>query len=221
MGDGTVLEAVLLGRIMSLVKNYLDLEKEHLWVVYPRTREMQNNLHAQIVGVWEPEKLRKPEEGSEDEAIAEAPEAPSAAPSSPGYEDDYFSIRGEILFYAPDRGNLVVRIQQAPRKTSDKAKAFKLLLNGTLSSERTLGYFWDLQVKRHLNTLVVVEGSVVGLIPPRKRDKDEARSDRRSARKPDGRGASANRPPRSTSTPPVVRREALPKPAKRTEKNSD
>src|SRR5689334_6494987 len=30
--DGVELNAVLLGRIMSLVKNHLDLEKEHLWV---------------------------------------------------------------------------------------------------------------------------------------------------------------------------------------------
>lgn len=43
--DGTELDAVLLGRIMSLVKNHLDLEAEHLWVVYPRTRQENDNLH--------------------------------------------------------------------------------------------------------------------------------------------------------------------------------
>ena len=32
--DGTELNAVLMGRIMSLVKNPLDLEQEHLCVVY-------------------------------------------------------------------------------------------------------------------------------------------------------------------------------------------
>lgn len=58
--DGAQLDAVLLGRIMSLVKNHLDLEQDHLWVVYPRTGQKDGNLHLQIVGVWEPENLSKP-----------------------------------------------------------------------------------------------------------------------------------------------------------------
>lgn len=35
--DGTLIDAVLLGRVTSLIKKHLDLDKEHLWVVYPRT----------------------------------------------------------------------------------------------------------------------------------------------------------------------------------------
>ncbi|MEM9149385.1 MAG: hypothetical protein AAGB19_02895 [Cyanobacteria bacterium P01_F01_bin.3] len=35
--DGTVIDAVLLGRVTSLIKKHLELDKEHLWVVYPRT----------------------------------------------------------------------------------------------------------------------------------------------------------------------------------------
>ena len=55
--DGTLIDAVLLGRVMSLVRKHLDLTTAHLWVVYPRTREKVQDLHVQIVGVWEPEKL--------------------------------------------------------------------------------------------------------------------------------------------------------------------
>lgn len=65
--DGSEIDAVLLGRVMSLLKNHLDLETEHLWVVYPRTRQQNDDLHIQIMGVWEPETLRK----------LEAPEDPS------------------------------------------------------------------------------------------------------------------------------------------------
>lgn len=58
--DGVEIGAVLLGRVMSLVKKHLDLEQSHLWVVYPRTREKgDGNLHVQIVGVWEPENLNR------------------------------------------------------------------------------------------------------------------------------------------------------------------
>lgn len=35
--DGTLIDAVLLGRVTSLLKKHIDLEAEHLWVVYPRT----------------------------------------------------------------------------------------------------------------------------------------------------------------------------------------
>jgi hypothetical protein len=58
--DGTEVNAVLLGRIISLLKNYLDLEQEHLWVVYPRIGQKDESLHLQIVGVWEPDRLSKP-----------------------------------------------------------------------------------------------------------------------------------------------------------------
>ncbi|HBY78302.1 MAG TPA: hypothetical protein DEG47_15155, partial [Cyanobacteria bacterium UBA11148] len=45
--DGTLIDAVLLGRVMSLVKNHLSLDQSHLWVVYPRTRQEDGNLHVQ------------------------------------------------------------------------------------------------------------------------------------------------------------------------------
>jgi hypothetical protein len=64
--DGVQIGAVLLGRVMSLVKKHLDLEQSHLWVVYPRTREKgDGNLHVQIVGVWEPENLNRDMDASE------------------------------------------------------------------------------------------------------------------------------------------------------------
>uniref|UniRef100_A0ACD5H145 Uncharacterized protein n=1 Tax=Desertifilum tharense IPPAS B-1220 TaxID=1781255 RepID=A0ACD5H145_9CYAN len=72
---------------MSLVRKHIDLEQEHLWVVYPRTREQEDNLHMQIVGVWEPENLSSPPV-SEVETTVEQPRL----------EDGYFSIRGKRFF---------------------------------------------------------------------------------------------------------------------------
>ena len=60
IADGTLVDAVLLGRVTSLIKKHIDLDTEHLWVVYPRTLYDDNYipaLHVQIVGVWEPETL--------------------------------------------------------------------------------------------------------------------------------------------------------------------
>jgi hypothetical protein len=183
-GDGIEIGAVLLGRVMSLVKKHLDLEQSHLWVVYPRTRDKTDELHMQVVGVWEPEKLAQGKLLSGDAAPAEiAPvnstsETNSHLTQADEPQDGYFSIRGEVLYYSPDEERLIVKIQQSPRSGSDQVKAFKLNLQGLLESNKAVGYFWDLQVQRENNLLVVKTGSVVGLVPPKKR-KDQSSQERR------------------------------------------
>ena len=54
--DGTAIEAVVLGRVLTLMRRHLDLAEPHLWVVYPRSRD-EDQLHLQLVGVWEPSTL--------------------------------------------------------------------------------------------------------------------------------------------------------------------
>ncbi len=226
--DGTAIEAVLLGRVMSLVKNHLDLEQEHLWVVYPRTREKQEDLHVQIVGVWEPENLSKLEEEEETET-------PGYLPSSE-VEDNYFSIRGEVIFHTPDEKSVVVKINQAPRKKDDRAKCFKLKLNGELSG-KVVGYFWELNVRREGADLVIKSAKSIGMIPPRKKTKEEIERGRSMGR-PGGRfggGGGGGRRPftprpggsdrRPSSAPPQQeaprRSEPLPKPIKRRAESSE
>jgi hypothetical protein len=163
--DGTAIDAVLLGRVMSLVKNHLDLEQEHLWVVYPRTRQEDGNLHAQIMGVWEPETLKKAAEPSSDEesedigeieAISEALTTPLPA-SEPDVEDGYFSIRGEVIYQSQDQEKyVIVKIKQAPRKNDEnKMKFFKLKLKGDLAT-KAIGFFWDFHVKLQADSLMTV-----------------------------------------------------------------
>ncbi|GAP99340.1 hypothetical protein NIES2104_59010 [Leptolyngbya sp. NIES-2104] len=221
--DGTTIEAVLLGRVMSLVKNHLDLEQEHLWVVYPRTREKQEDLHVQIVGVWEPENLSKPDEETEEA------EQPAYLPSSE-VEDNYFSIRGEVIFHTPEEKSVVVKINQAPRKKDDKAKSFKLKLLGELGG-KVVGYFWELNVKREGPDLVITSAKSIGMIPPRKKTKEElerGRSFGRPGGRPGGGGGRRpfsprpgggdrdRRPPSQSAQPEAPRRtEPLPKPVKR------
>jgi len=219
--DGTVIEAVLLGRVMSLVRNHLDLAQEHLWVVYPRTRDTKQDLHVQIVGVWEPEKLSKPDaEAAETTEVAETVLDTNLDDDalSPGYQDDYFSIRGEIVFHSAEEECIAVKIQQSPRKNSDKAKAFKLRLEGSLASPKLLGYFWDIQVERRGTALYITSGSPIGLIPPKKKSASDYGSDRRPPRRNfrDARPGGGARPPGMPSAPPA-RRDPLPKPVKRAE----
>ena len=151
--DGAEIEAVLLGRIISLIKNHLDLEQEHLWVVYPRTKMQEDRLHAQIVGVWEPETL------SQDDETEEV--------SGEQAEHGYFSIRGEVIFYSTEEEIIIVKIKQFPRKEGDKPKFFKLKLKGVLS-EKPLKRFWDLKVRLQGEDLIIEESTDLGFANKRK-----------------------------------------------------
>ncbi|BAB78066.1 alr1700 [Nostoc sp. PCC 7120 = FACHB-418] len=173
--DGVELNAVLLGRIMSLVKNHLDLEQDHLWVVYPRTRQENDTLHIQIVGVWEPENLAKnsTEEDEQDalsqETIPEEPEAATKSPApSSNIPDGGFSVRGEVVYQSFDAKSLVVKIKQAPRKPTDKPKYFKLKLRGVLTT-KAVGKFWDFQAKREGDVLVVQTAEAIADLPKKRR----------------------------------------------------
>lgn len=209
--DGTEVQAVLLGRVMSLVKKHLDLEVSHLWVVYPRTRDKQDDLHVQIVGVWEPEKLaKKPMEAETDEEQDENLETPVAEPvemvSADELEDGYFSIRGEVMFHAEEGDRLVVRIQQSPKKGTTEEKTFKLNLRGRLEG-KTVGYFWDLNVRRQDSELVVQDGTMIGLVPPRKRGKSRPSGPRLGKPGAPRKGGNWSGPGRAGSGPRNVRRE--------------
>lgn len=232
--DGTLIDAVLLGRVMSLVKNHLSLDQPHLWVVYPRSRQEDGNLHVQIVGVWEPEKLslttsteapatEEEAKQPEDSASAEVPQAEVA----PIVQEGYFSIRGEAIFYSKDEQLLIIKIRQSPRKPEDKIKFFKLKVYGPLP-EKVIGHFWDLHIQLEGNTLKIQEANDVGVMPVKKRPQGGKRP---FQKRPDFRkGPSNQRPtrkgekpiagaPPSAPTPPK-RKEPIPKPVKRTEKPS-
>ncbi|MBR8837828.1 MAG: hypothetical protein DSM106950_28435 [Stigonema ocellatum SAG 48.90 = DSM 106950] len=172
--DGTMLDAVLLGRIMSLVKNHLDLDKEHLWVVYPRTRQENDNLHLQIVGVWEPENLAKNSTTHHELSLA----APANQTNNNGSKqmripstempDGGFSVRGEVVYQSFEAENLVVKIKQAARKQDDKPKYFKLKLKGRLQT-KAVGKFWDFQVKRQADALVIERSEAIADLPKKRR----------------------------------------------------
>lgn len=226
--DGTLIDAVLLGRVMSLVKNHLSLDQAHLWVVYPRTRQEDGNLHVQIVGVWEPEKLNQtpsPEASSPEEA----PEEPAVEASSDLSETDaslvlnngYFSIRGEVIYQSREEEQVIIKIKQAPRRESEKMKFFKLKLKGVLG-DRVVGHFWDLHIQLQGSTLMIQEANDIGLLPAKKRPGGKRPPFK--GRRSDGRKPGSNqrpvrkgeRPATATATPPK-RKDPLPKPVKRTE----
>ncbi len=235
--DGTAIDAVLLGRVMSLVKNHLDLEQEHLWVVYPRTRQEDGNLHAQIMGVWEPETLKKladpssdeeeNEEAGEMEISGEEASTASLPPSEPDVEDGYFSIRGEVIYQQSQEEEkyLIVKIKQAPRKNDDKMKFFKLKLKGDVGT-KAIGFFWDFHVKLQADSLMIQQANNIGALPIKKRKFPPGSKPpggykggggkRPFTPRPSGDGSPIERPTiKSAVAAPAVPKEPLPKPVKK------
>ncbi len=177
--DGTEIDAVILGRIMSLIKNHLDLEKSHLWVVYPRIRKEDNKLHAQIMGVWDPQLVIKPLDvptASEVSTESADPVAPAEdLPTIPsidtlGIPNSYFSVRGEVIYQSRETKEIFVKIRQAPKKKTEEERYFKIRLVGDLP-QKLVGNFWDFDVVRVDNDLEIRSGQFVAQLrakPPRK-----------------------------------------------------
>ena len=147
--DGVELEAVVLGRMLTLMRRHLDMTKPHLWVVYPRCREKEQ-LHLQIAGIWEPSTL-----ASSDDSADQLPEG-----------DDFFSIRGELIFTKPDIKELVVKVRQLPRADGFRPLPFKVQLSGELPLEH-LRHFVSLDVRRQGQLLTVETVEVIAPIPTR------------------------------------------------------
>jgi hypothetical protein len=165
--DGTELEAVVLGRLLTLMRRHLNLEEPHLWVVYPRSRE-EEGLHLQMVGVWEPSTLAAGEEA--ESPAAESPAAESPATESPAADspqdalpegDDYFSVRGELIYTRPETGDLVVKVRVMPRPDGSRPVPFKLQLKGDVPLEH-LRHFVALNLRRQAQQLQLESFEVIG-----------------------------------------------------------
>ena len=146
--DGSSIEAVVLGRVLTLMRRHLDLSKPHLWVAYPRYRDA-GKLHLQVVGVWEPSTL------AEDGGADQLPEG-----------DDYFSVRGELIYTRPEQGDLVVKIRQQPRADGSRPTPFKLQLKGEIPPDH-LRHFVALDLRRQGQELQLEGHEVIGPVPQR------------------------------------------------------
>ena len=148
--DGTKLETVVLGRVLTLMRRHLSMDQPHLWVVYPRCRE-SDHLHLQIAGIWEPSTL-SPESADLDDSLPEG--------------DDYFSVRGELIFTKPETGELVIKVRQQPRADGSRPLPFKLQIKGELSLEH-LRHFVGLDLRRQGQELHLESHEVMAPMPTR------------------------------------------------------
>ena len=148
--SGMALEAVVLGRVLTLMRRRLVMDQPHLWVVYPRSRE-SDHLHLQIAGVWEPSTLA-PDQPDVDDTLPEG--------------DGFFSVRGELIFTKPETGEMVVKIRQQPRSDGRRPLPFKLQIRGEMPLEH-LRHFVSLELRRQGQELHLENHEVIAPMPTR------------------------------------------------------
>ena len=173
---GVELETVVLGRVLTLMRKHLAMERSHLWVVYPRCRD-SDHLHLQIAGIWEPSTL--------------APDQPDAKDELPE-GDDFFSVRGELIFTKPEAGELVVKVRQQVRADGSRPLPFKIQVKGEIPLEN-LRHFVGLEIRRKGQELHLEGYEVIAPMPTRG-GKSKGGRGQTAKRGPTARNSSRTRP---------------------------
>ena len=112
----------------------------------------------QISGIWEPSTLNK--DVSEKADLNQ--HSSSKFDSDDLLEgDDYFSIRGELIFTKPEEKEVVIKIRQKPRNQQKKALPFKVNLEGEVPLN-CLKHFISFDVRRVNYQLLVEDFQIIG-----------------------------------------------------------
>ena len=149
---GEKIETVVLGRALSLLKKHINLKKTYFWIVYPKNKNTQN-LHLQIAGIWDPYQLNDFPNNSSKTNF-------SNLLNELDLKDNYFSIRGELVFVNTQKKEIVIKICSALKQKNLKNKNFKLVIKGELSLE-LLNSFISLDVIREGNSLELFSYEVI------------------------------------------------------------
>ena len=146
------IETVVLGKALSLLKKHIDLKKSYYWIVYPKNKNTEI-LHLQVAGIWDPYELNDfPNDSSKTNF--------SKLLEQLDLKDNYFSIRGELVFVNAKKKEVVIKICSDSKLQNLKNKNFKLVVKAELSLE-LLNSFVSLDVIRDGNTLKLQNYEVV------------------------------------------------------------
>ena len=146
------IETVVLGKALSLLKKHIDLKKSYYWIVYPKNKNTQN-LHLQVAGIWDPFQFNDLPNNSSKINFSKLLEELDL-------KDNYFSVRGELVFVNTQKKEIVIKICPAMKSKNLKNKNFKLVIKGELSLE-LLHSFVSLDINRDGNSLQLVRYEVI------------------------------------------------------------
>ena len=147
----TVLDTVVLGRAIPLMKKYIDLKKNHYWIVYPRNKNT-SKLHLQIAGIWDPINLNS--EGSDTHKDNEA------LLNLMNLQDNFFSIRGKLIFVNTAGKELIIKIYSSNKSKRQNNNSFKISLKGEIPKD-FINSFISIDTLRKGNTLFLKNYEVI------------------------------------------------------------
>ena len=149
---GEKIETVVLGKALSIIKKHIDLKKSYYWVVYPKNKNTQS-LHLQVAGIWDPYQLNDfPNDSSKTNFSKLLKEL--------DLKDNYFSVRGELVFVNTQKKEFVIKISPDSKLKNLRNKNFKLVIKGELSLE-LLNSFVSLDINRDGNALKLIKYEVI------------------------------------------------------------
>ena len=99
---GKEIETVILGKALSLIKKYINLENNYYWIVYPKNKNTQK-LHLQVIGIWNPNQLNNP-------LNSEPKKTTSQLLEELNLTDNYFSVRGELVYVNVQKKEFIIKI---------------------------------------------------------------------------------------------------------------
>jgi hypothetical protein len=149
---GEKIETVVLGKALSLLKKHIDLKQSYYWIVYPKNKNTQN-LHLQVAGIWDPYQLNDFPNDSSTTNFSKLLEELDL-------KDNYFSVRGELVFVNAQKKEIVIKICSASKLKNLKNKNFKLVIKGELSL-KLLNSFVSLDINRDGNVLKLISYEVI------------------------------------------------------------
>ena len=150
--EGEKIETVVLGKALSLLKKHIDLEKSYNWGVYPKNKNTQH-LHVQVAGVWDTFELNDLSSDSSETNFSKLLEELDL-------KDNYFSVRGELVFVNTQKKEIVIKICFTSKLKNLKNKNFKLVIKGEISLE-LLNSFVSLDISRDGNSLKLLKYEVI------------------------------------------------------------
>ena len=110
-------------------------------------------MHLQVAGIWDPYQLNDLPNNSSEINFSKLLEELDL-------QDNYFSVRGELVFVNTQKKEIVIKICSAPKIKNPKNKNFKLVIKGELSL-KLLNNFLSLDVNRDGNSLKLIKYEVI------------------------------------------------------------
>ena len=157
--EGKILETVILGKAIALIKKYINLENDYFWIVYPRNKNI-NSLHLQVAGVWDPYQLNQLDKNNSEKD-------PNELLEELNLNNNYFSIRGELVYVNTKKKEIVIKICSSPPSKRSKYSTFKIIIEGEIPLQ-FLNNFVSLDLIRDGNTLKMVKYEIIEKIKSEK-----------------------------------------------------